>query len=402
MADHKKRTHALLSASGASRWLNCTPSARLEDSIADGAESNFAREGTFAHELAELKIRNHLDPKDKKISDQLKKKRENSFYSKELDEYVNVYVGYVIERYNKAKSSNPKAKLLIEERLDLSEIIKEGFGTGDAAIIDSESIEVIDLKFGRGVKVDADNNDQLGIYGLGYISAYEIIYGFTEVKLTIVQPRLDHISTFDWSAEDLVKWGLEEVKPTADLAYDGKGELRAGTWCKFCKMKPTCKALKDHAVGQMKKDFSKAVPKNSESDKVLNVAEIAEAFKSVKIVEDWIKSVKEHVLSKALSGTKFPDLKLVRGKANRKWIDEEEARKKLMKSGFKTPQILNTKLKGISDIEKLVGKKELEEMKLLEKPLGAPTVVPSTDKRPEYDPRPTLEEDFAEEIDIDF
>lgn len=403
MTDHKDRAHALLSASGASRWLNCNPSAKLEETIADGVESEAAREGTFAHEYAELKIRNQLDPVDKSISRQLVEKRKHPLYSKELNDHVNTYMAYVIERFNKAKAANPKAVLLIEEKLDLREFVPEGFGTGDAGIISGDELEIIDLKFGRA-RVEAENNDQLGIYALGYLAKYDIIYDIKKVTRTIIQPRLDHQSSETLETEELYLWGDMTVKPTAQIAFKGEGELRPGSWCKFCKVKPTCKALRDFSVNEMKKDFSKAVPKDSDSDKVLNVAEIAHAFKSVKLVEDWIASVKKYVLEKALSGTNFPDLKLVRGKANRRWIDEGKAINIILdqNDAIERDQVVNEKIKGIGDIEKLIGKKELEELNLLVKPLGAPTVVDSSDKRPEYEGRKSLEEDFEQDIEIDF
>ena len=400
MPDHKKRDHALLSASGASRWLNCSPSARLEDDLPN-TESEHAKEGTYAHELAELKIRNHLDPKNKSISDQLREKRKSAYYTKEFNEYVDVYVGYVIERYNSAKARNPKSIILIEERLDLTDFVNEGFGTGDAAIVDGESVEVIDLKFGRGVKVDAPGNDQLSIYGLGYLSKFELIYDLKKVTITIVQPRLDHISSDTWETPKLLDWGMKTVKPTAEVAFKGEGEFKVGSWCKFCKIKPTCKAMKQFATDSMKKDFSKAMPKD-ENDKVLNNAEMAEAFKNSKTVADWAKSVSEHVTKKALSGTKFPGLKLVRGKSNRKWSDEAFAEKALIKAGLKKTDIINSKIKGITDIEKLLGKTEFAELNLTDKPPGAPALVDASDKRPEYDPRGSLEDDFSDDVEMIF
>ncbi len=400
MSAHQNRSHALLSASGASRWMNCTPSARLEDKIADGGSSVYAEEGTYAHELAELYLRNHLDPKNQKISLELREKRKHALFSDELKKYVYVYVDYVIEKLNALKKADPRTMILLEEKVDLRDYIPEGFGTGDTGIVGAKKLIIIDLKFGKGVKVDAPNNPQLRIYGLGFLSKFEFTHSIDEVELVIVQPRLDHISTETISFNALIDWGENQVKPKAKEAHDGNGEFAVGSWCKFCKVKATCKAMKDFAFEQMQKDFSTDEPSDALSMQ-LSLEDISEAYKASKIISDWSKSVQEYVLKQALSGVKFPNLKLVRGRANRTWKDAENALKVLrgLEGDFEESQITTTKIKGIGDIEKLIGKEDFAELDLTVKPLGSPTVVDSSDKRPEFEPRESLEDAFADDLD---
>lgn len=400
MVQHGERKHALLSASGASRWMNCTPSARLEDALPEEA-STYADEGTFAHELAELYIKNHIDPKDKKTSEALKRKREGSYYSTEMRDYVYGYVGYVIERFNAAKADDPNALILLEEKIDLRTFIPESFGTLDVAIVSSKTLELIDLKYGKGVKVDAVDNAQLRVYSLGMIDKYQLIYSFENVRYTIVQPRLDHISSEDVTLDHLVAWGVTEVAPLAQLAFVGKGAQKVGDWCRFCKVKPTCRAMRDFALREMEKDFSDGVEHRNEADMAyLTKAEIEQAYLSVDIISSWIKSVREYVLKEALSGTEFENLKLVTGRAVRKWVDEYEAIKVLraLNDSIEDEQIINTKIKGIGDIEKLLGKEVFADLGLTVKLSGAPTVVPKSDKRPALVLRESLTEAFSDEL----
>jgi predicted RecB family nuclease len=232
------QSHALLSASGADRWMNCPPSARLEETEANES-SIYAREGTFAHDLAELKLRNHLGEISKaEFKKKLQGLKNNEFYNKELESYIDVYVDFAIEKINEHKVG----MVFIEKRVDYSSICKEGFGTCDLLILDRDVIEVVDLKFGKGLKVDATDNSQLKLYALGAIDNFNFIFEAKKVRMTIVQPRLDHISTEELDVEDLISWGEEEVKPKADLAYEGEGEFNPGDHCRFCRVKDRCRA----------------------------------------------------------------------------------------------------------------------------------------------------------------
>ncbi len=406
MANHSNRSHALLSASGATRWMNCTPSALAEDKIEECA-SEYADEGTYAHELGELKIKLALNPSNIFLKKLIADKRKNQYYSHELEDFVDSYRDYVIERFNAAKAKSPKAIILIEEKVNLGEYIPEGFGTCDIAIVYLDVVELIDLKFGMGVRVDAVNNDQLMIYGLGFVSKFDMLFNISKIKLTIFQPRLDHISDFEISHSDLVNYGVKIVKPKAEIAIKGEGDFEAGTWCKFCKLKPSCRTLRNFAFEQLRHDFKddevlkgelEELGKEEPEQYVLKLKELSQVYKSVNIISDWIDSVKKYMVSEALKGVKFPDLKLVRGSSKRTWKDENESISVLADLGHSEADLKNTKIKGITDIEKLVGKKEFEELGLTYKPLGSPTLVDESDKRVEIELRDSIEEAFSEPL----
>ncbi|SDB96852.1 DUF2800 domain-containing protein [Shouchella lonarensis] len=254
MTQHATRAHAKLSASGAHRWMVCTPSANLEDKIEDRA-SNFALEGTAAHELSEIYLQRKFD----KISKyEFAKKHHDftehtSFYNQDMEKYVKSYVDFVYERFN--EMDKPHKLVLLEDRLDFSRWVPGGFGTGDVLIVAEGAIEVIDLKYGKGVRVDAHKNTQMMLYALGALDAYDMIYDINTVRMTIVQPRLDHISEYGLSAEELYAWADHMVKPLAKKAHVGGGELVAGKHCRFCKVKPTCEAWDMYRRKSAKEDF---------------------------------------------------------------------------------------------------------------------------------------------------
>jgi len=372
---HSQRAHALLSASGASRWIACTPSPRLEESF-ENKSSSFAEEGTLAHEFAELNLKYDLGLDSYEYLDgQLENQRTHAAYTDDMEEYVQKHVDYVIQQFTEAKRLTPDAVLLIEQKVDITHLIEEGFGTCDVIIIADGVLEVIDLKYGMGLRVSAENNSQLKLYGSGALEAYDMLYDIHTVRLTITQPRLDAISSWEISAEDLRQWGEEVVKPKALEAYAGKGEQVTGDHCQFCKASARCKAQADLAAETAKADFTDA--------KLLTDAELVEIYKNIPNVSKWFKTIEQFMYDEAMAGKAWPEHKLVDGQSRRGWTDEEEA-KKILNEDYEYENYTTTKLKGIGDIEKLVGKKEfptlLGEVVAFKK--TAPSLVHESDKRP--------------------
>lgn len=373
--NHSNRKHALLSASGSSRWMNCTPSARLEENFKD-ERSVYADEGTLAHEFGDVELRHRLGLISKAVySKEIAKLRKHELYSSEMQPEVEKYVGIVLEAFNVAKQKNEDAVILIEQRLDFSHLVEKGFGTGDAVIIADGVLEVIDLKYGKGVRVDADDNPQLKLYGSGALREYELLYDIRTVRLTIVQPRLDHVSVFDVSVEDLKSWGEKEVRPKAQKAYKGEGEQTPGEWCKFCKAKSICRALAQENMKLAAYEF--------QDPHLLSDKEVLEIYGQLEVFYDWAKSLSSYVLDEALKGKAWPGYKIVEGRSNRKWLDETKVAEVLRKD-YGEDEFMISKLAGITAIEKLVGKAKFGPLlnEFIVKPPGAPTLVPESDKRP--------------------
>lgn len=369
------KQHALLSASGAKRWLMCPPSARLEERFED-TTSSYAEEGTRAHALAEARIRyDLLKTINKKEFDTIWK---DLAPDTEMEEMSELYEDMITEKYSAALAKTKDAMLLIEERLDFSHIVPEGFGTGDAIIIADGTMEVIDLKYGKGVHVYAEDNPQIRLYGLGALQKYGYLYDIKEVALTIVQPRLDNVSTELLAAETLEEWGEQYVRPRALLADKGEGDYCTGDHCQFCKGKAICRARAEEALSLAKHEFA--------TPPILDDDEIPEILMLLDKAEAWIKDIKDYAYQKALAGTKWPGFKLVEGRSNRCYMDEELVADKLMANGYEDNQIYEKKLKGITAMEKLLTKKSFTELldDLVIKPPGKPTLVPESDKREEF------------------
>lgn len=382
------RKHALLSASSAERWLNCTPSARLAENYED-TTSPYAAEGTLAHELAEAILTYELEKTDattQGFKDYIDKiKSHELFYEGMIDE-VEDYTNYVLETYHEAVAKTKDAKIFLEERLDFSMYVPEGFGTGDCIIIADGEMEIIDLKFGKGVEVSPINNPQLKLYALGAYEKYGFIYGIEKITMTIAQVRLNNISSWTITASMLEEWAEEELKPKAEEAYEGKGETSPGPWCKFCKVKNNCKARSDYYLG-----YYERAPHDA---KLLGTKEIAEILNVVDGIAKWAKELKEYALEEALKGTKFPGWKLVEGRSNRVIEDEIALAEKLVSAGYEEEKIYKPKtLEGITNLEKVVGKKRFAELAegLVVKPQGKPVLVTEDDKRPELN---SVEDEF--------
>ena len=370
-----EKEHALLSASGAFRWMNCTPSARLEEKFDEQKQSIHAAEGTLAHEFGAINLKSGQIPK-KVFDTEIKKLRENTLYTDEMEGEVDKYVSYVMQTFTDAQKRTPDAVLLVEEKLDFSHLVEEGFGTGDACIIADGVLDIIDLKYGIGIKVDATDNPQLKLYGAGALRAYELMYDIHTIRMTIVQPRLDHISVWDISVEDLNKWGEKEVKPKAKEAYLGEGLQKTGDWCKWCKVKPVCAAQRDENMKLAQYDF--------QDPYLLTDKQLIDVFKQQPKLTEWVNAVHQHLLDKALKGKKVEGYKLVEGRRTRKWLEDEKVAKVLIANNFSPEDFMISKLAGIPAIEKLIGKKNFIPIlgDLVTLPPGKPTLVPEADKRP--------------------
>lgn len=364
--------HALLSASGADRWMNCPPSARLEETEANES-SIYAREGAFAHDLAELKVRNHLGEISKvEFKKNLQGLKKNEFYNKELEEYVDSYVDFAIEKINEHKVGI----VFVEKRVDYSCICKEGFGTCDLLILDKDTIEVIDLKFGKGLRVDARDNSQLKLYALGAVDNFNFIFEAKKVITTIVQPRLDHISTDELEVEELLAWGEKEVKPKADLAYEGDGEFNPGEHCRFCRVKDRCRARADENMKLAQLDFKDAP--------LLTDLEVVRVLEQVDELVKWGKDIEKYAYLEAVNNDKeWPGFKLVEGRRTRRYSSEEKVAEKLLEAGYEEEKIYSKSLLSLTKLEKELGKDEFEEIigSLIERPPGKLKLVPDDDKR---------------------
>ena len=387
--------HATLSASGAKRWMSCPPSARLEERLRGifGEKSTpFAEEGTKAHSLAELKLLREKGRlgEDDGINDfnyDLRRKALGDI-PKEMDEATDYYAEIIIEKFLTARQSCPDAQLKLEQRLDFSRWVPNGFGTGDAVIVSEELLEVCDLKYGKGVPVFAENNQQARCYGLGALHCYGVLYGFKHVRNTIIQPRLDSVTEEMLTTDELLQWAETELKPAAELAWKGKGEFNPGDHCKFCAARAICYARATKAMTIFKHGFeTPGVIPDDAIPEILAVADTA---------IDWIKDLQAYALSQALRGQEWPGYKLVRGKRPpRKWVDEEEAKHQLIRAGYEPEVYTETKFKSPSNIEKLVGKQAFEAIfaTLVTQGDGALTLVPESDKRTEFT---SAEADFSD------
>lgn len=373
--------HAILSASGASRWMACTPSAVLEQQF-ENKSSVFAEEGTLAHELGELTLKLNLGEITKRtFNSKFKKIQENKLYSADMPDYVQTYVDTCLGRVSEAKATTPDALFKIEQRLDFSEWVPNGFGTGDFVIIADGTMEVCDLKYGKGVPVSANNNKQMMLYALGAIAEFNFLYDIQKVRMTIIQPRLDNISTFEVTTEDLLKWAEDYVRPRAELAIKGKGEFCAGDHCKFCRAKAICRARAEKNMELAKYDF--------EEPALLDNNDVAYILSKIDELVNWAGDVKDFALEQALNGEEYDGFKVVEGRSNRKYADTEAIVEILRDNNFNDPDIFKpSELITLTNMEKLVGKKKLTELigDYIVKPPGKPTLVPITDKREPYNP----------------
>jgi hypothetical protein len=378
--NHTERAHALLSASGSSRWLNCTPSARLEEQFPDSS-SDFAAEGTLAHELAEAKLRARHNGDEETLTHVRARVHAHVLYSEDMEQYTDQYVDYVTEVFAEARARDKAAIIETEVRVSLEAYVPEGFGTIDNVIIGGATLDVIDLKYGKGVRVSAEENSQLKLYALGALQEYSFLYHIDTVRMHIHQPRLDAVSVYEISAAKLLIWGEEVVIPRAKEAHTGEGEQVPGSWCHFCKAKHRCAALGREALELAQQDYYKE-PLIMTDEQVLEVYEKADRMVS------WLNGLEARMLQEAIEGKKWQGLKLVEGRSKRRISDEDQAIQALRADGFTDEDFMTMELQGITALEKLLGKKGFESVlgPLVVKPAGKPTLVSASDKRPELQP----------------
>ena len=369
--------HALLSASSSRRWLNCPPSARLCENYEDKS-SEYAQEGTDAHSLCEHKLKSMLGMESANPTEGL------SFYSEEMEQCACDYAAYVMELVAEAKKICKDPVVLIEQRLDFSRFVQEGFGTGDCVIIADGTLYIVDYKHGKGVEVSAVDNPQMMLYALGALELFDGIYDIDTVQMAIFQPRRDNVSVCVMAKDDLLSWANGELAEKAKLAYDGEGEFACGDWCRFCKAKSACRKRAEYNLEMAKYDF--AMPATLED------AEIVAILARTDELSVWAADVKEFALQQALSGIKYDGYKVVEGRSNRRYTDEAAVADAVKKAGFNPYE---EKLLGITAMTAALGKKRfadiIEKAGLTEKPQGKPALVPESDKRP---PMHTAQEDF--------
>ena len=371
--------HAILSASGANWWINCTKAPRFCENIPE-TPSEYAKQGTEAHTLCEYKLRKLLGEKVRDPSKKL------TMYDNEMEEAAEGYSQFVYTLAKQYKEENPDTLVYIEQRVDFSNFVPEGFGTADALIISGSVVTICDFKYGKGIEVSAERNPQMMLYALGAIQMFGNLYDIEEINLIIYQPRLDNLSQFQISKNDLVKWALNTLIPAAELAYAGKGEFKAGEHCRFCRAKATCRKRVEYNLELAKYDFE--MPDNLENTEIAAILEKADALVS------WVGDIKDYALQQALSGAKFDGFKVVEGRSNRKYKDETQVANIVKKAGYEPYE---PKLLGITAMTSLLGKTKFEELlgEFVVKPQGKPVLVGDEDKRPEFNPAIS---DFKEEV----
>lgn len=358
-------SHALLSASSAHRWLNCPPSAKAVEGTAD-APSDAALQGTAAHALAEHKLLRALKRRSKRPT--------SEWIDDEMDALTSDYVDFVLERLAEVRQTCPDAQVFVEQRLDYSHVAPGGFGTGDCVIVAEPTLHVIDLKYGMGVQVSAVDNPQLKLYGLGALAAFGALYDITEVQLSIFQPRRANVETWTISTADLITWGQETVAPIAAIAAAGGGEYKAGAWCQFCRIAPTCRARADANLALARHEFAPPAE--------LTLDEVAGVLTRIPELKAWASNVEAWALAQAQAGTQVPGFKVVAGRSVRKYSDEAAVAEAAKQAGY--TDIWDKKLIGITAMEKLMGRSTFKDVlgDLVVKPEGRPTLVPESDKRP--------------------
>mgnify|MGYP003296982878 CR=1 FL=1 len=370
-------SHALLSPSSSERWINCPPSAK--ENVGGDTGSSYAQQGTNAHALCEYKVKKALGYSVRDPTEDL------TYFDEEMSECTDAYCEYVMEQVQAAKACCPDPLVLVEQRLDFTRWVAESFGTADCVIVADGVMTVIDFKYGLGVLVEADNNSQMRMYALGALHLFESIYDIQTVRMTLFQPRRDDVRTAEISAEELLSWADEVLIPAATLAAKGEGDYKAGKHCQFCKIKATCRKRAEYNLQLAQYDF--AVPDTLADDEISMILDRAETFIG------WINDIKDYALEQAISGKQYPGFKVVEGRSNRRYTNDDAVAAVVTDAGYDPYE---RKLMGVTAMTKLLGKKKFDTLlgTLIEKPKGKPTMVPVSDKRPAWNP---ATEEFKEE-----
>lgn len=379
--------HALLSASGAHRWLHCTGSPLLEKDFPDST-SVYAQEGTLAHELCELKLMAYTGEITKrKLTSMKNRLMKSELWQPEMESTSETYLDYIKDI---TMSYTVKPVILTEKRVDFSRYVPEGFGTADCLILAGDTLHVVDYKHGKGVVVDADHNPQMMLYALGAMSELSLLYRFKFVHMTIVQPRVNNISEFTMTADELTEWGESVVKPKAEAAMSGKGEFEAGDWCRFCRAKRQCKTRYESNDSLYPELSAQHDPR------LITLEELGKYLKRGKDMAAWLEDMKEYALSESLAGADVPGWKAVEGRGSRAFTDTDEAVDTLIKNGIDESVLYERRVLTLAQMEKAVGKKAFGEIvgNLVVKNPGKPTLVEESDKRPKITNQPTAADVF--------
>lgn len=396
--------HALLSASSSKQWLHCPPSVRLQENFPNES-SVYAEEGTFAHEICEYKVRKYLH-------ERVKRPQSEEFDTEEIEQITDVYAEFVISIIEQMRENGCEPLAFVEERVDYSHIAPSGFGTADMLIIGKDEngrglLHVCDFKTGKGVFVDADHNSQMMLYAIGGLAAYGFLYDIEIVRMSIIQPRLDNISTFECSRQELEDWG-ESIKPTALLAFEGKGEQHPGDWCRFCRAKPVCKACADEALALCREDFldldavtfddtaeesDMTAPYEADTQTavfkqpgLIPINELAEILPTLNRISSWIEAVFAFVSSEAINhGVPIPGYKVVEGRSKRVFTDTKAVVDTAVQNGY--TDLYKQTLITLTEFEKMMGKKKFNELfgQYVAKPPGKLALVPESDPREPVD-----------------
>lgn len=377
---HAERDHAILSPSSAKRWINCTPSALLAEA-AGSKSSVYAEEGTLAHEIAEYAldyyIRGLYDPivdEELPVNDEHLK---NPLFNTDMANYIREYCDFVIGEDYEMQKADGLSEMFLERKVDITDYAPDSFGSVDVTLVSDKTIHIIDLKYGAGVKVTADHNEQMMLYALGALKA-AASKDITNIRMTIAQVRLDHYDTFEMSKGELLDWAEKVLKPAAKAAIQGKGKQVIGSWCGFCPVKAQCRAQRDAILA----DFDE-----KPEPLLLSDEEIVDLIAKIDTYKSWIESVNKYVYDRAIQGHKWEGYKLVAGRSSRVITDEAKVRQELLNE-FLEDEVLNIKLKGIGDLEKLLGKKVFSARfaDVVQSRPGAPKLVPESAKGVEYSP----------------
>lgn len=373
--------HSVLGASAADRWMNCTPSAQLTAGMEDEA-TTFAAEGTAVHALCEWKVR-------KALKMRAGRRPTSDYWTDEMEEFTDDYRDFIMDLVGQAKLTCKDPVTLIEQHLDFSCYVPDGFGTGDFLLVEDRELNVVDFKYGRGVAVYADHNPQMMLYALGALNLFDCLYDIEQVTMTIFQPRLSSISTWTISAEELYKWAEEVLKPKAELAAKGEGEFISGSWCRFCKARNTCRARAESFLELAKMEFQPPA--------LLSDEEVAEVMEKANELSKWASDVMAYAQAEAIeNGKHWNGYKLVEGRSTRRFIDEKKVEEAAKGAGY--TDIYNKSLITLTAFEKLMGKDTFKEVlgSFVTKPAGKLTLVPVSDKRPEVTVN-TVNDEFQED-----